>query len=112
MNITCTLEYSTSTIYVEDDNGNAVPKTRYTFKFPFDGRDEYFDWRAKWRADYKALSARIRDLKRQRKPRYRRDGWSPHELGKCQDEARLLLAARIASKKRSVQLRDTNRRAA
>ena len=39
MNITCTFDYSTSTIYVEDDNGNAVPTIRYTFKFPFESHN-------------------------------------------------------------------------
>lgn len=38
-----------------------------TYTFNFDSKEEYLEQRAEWKAEYKALSKEIRELKRARK---------------------------------------------
>lgn len=55
-----------------------------TFNVPFTTRETYLVWRARWKADYKALSAQITQIKRQ----LRRDnaGLSTEQMSQLQSK--------------------------
>jgi hypothetical protein len=111
--------YTTETLYVEGENGTTVPKTIYEFSFPFEGKQEYLDWRQEWKTEYKALSKEIRELKRLRKPRnqvgteYEQVPWKATGLlWANQDKARLMMRALGAARKRSRELAEQAKKAA
>lgn len=63
---------------------NIVRPTAQASAQPFQDRETYLVWRARWKADYKALSAQITEIKRQ----LRRDnaGLSSEQMSSLQSQ--------------------------
>lgn len=83
--------------------------TDYNAYFAFDNRDTYLVARAKWRADYAALSAEITKLKNEVKDLYRANDWSAYRVHlrrvQLSQEATDMLDARHEMKVKSAEQR-------
>jgi len=68
--------------------------TQYHFDFNFNGKEDYLEQKAGWKAEYKELSNRIRKYKLYRKPRFRPDQLAnlqvENTLAGMQSQARMM----------------------
>lgn len=73
----------------------------FTFKFTFDSKETYLEFRAQWKKEYAELSASIRDTKKQIRETMKANEYAGSlqaYLRQERDNARRLLAMRAASK--------------
>ena len=95
------IEYTTKTGHSNED-GKWL--NDYTFTFGFNGRDEYLEQTAAWKARYKEVSKQIRQCKHQRKEANRDLKLDPYgydnarTLGALREEARMLCQMRVQAK--------------
>ena len=90
--------------------------TQYHFEFDFDGKEDYLEQKAGWRAEYKELSNRIRKYKLYRKPRFRPDellDWQVEDtLAGMQSQARMMNQMIVQAKAESWRQKLATREAA
>lgn len=73
----------------------------YSFKFVFDSKETYLEFRSAWRKEYANLSTYIRDTKREIREEARARqcvAQAQSRLTSLRDEARRFMAMRMASK--------------
>jgi len=73
----------------------------FTFKFAFDSKETYLDFRAQWKKEYAELSASIRDTKKQIRETQKAGNYAGSLqafLRQERWEASRMLAMRVASK--------------
>jgi hypothetical protein len=95
------------------DNGSW---TEYNFDFNFNGKEDYLEQKAGWRAEYKELSNRIRQYKLYRKPRFRPGdiaNWQVEgTLATMQSQARMMNQMIVQAKVESWRQKHATRAAA
>ena len=105
------INYTTTTDWTE--NG---PVTQHNFEFGFQGKEQYLEQTAGWKAEYKELSARIRQYKQWRKPRLRPADVSGYKvystLETMQEQARQMCAMRVQAKAEACRQMVAQRKAA
>ena len=88
--------------------------TQYYFDFKCNGKEDYLEQKAGWRAEYKELSNRIRQYKLYRKPRFRPSdiaNWQVEgTLATMQEQARMMnqmiVQAKVESWKQKLAIRE------
>jgi hypothetical protein len=95
------------------DNGSWI---EYHFSFNFNGKEDYLEQKAGWRAEYKELSSRIRKYKLYRKPRFRPSDLAAQAvedtLSGMQSQARMMNQMIVQAKAESWRQKLATRKAA
>jgi hypothetical protein len=79
-----------------------------TFTFPFEGKEQYLQWRTEWRTEYKTLAQEIRNAKANRRKTAIEGDTEQHVhfqwlREKLREDAQQMMAMRVAGKLESIR---------